>query len=377
MYDIVRYTPDLKEEVLRLQTHLWDPDPAVNRAYLEWKYERNPYMAAPMIHLALSDGHVVAMRGIFGACWQAGHPARTFAVPCAGDLVAAPEHRNRGLPALIIEAALRDLDGSGQPFVFNLSASLATQLASLRAGWRSLGPLEDWRRRAPVEAPPRGLRGHARRLPYVWRFVAPAAPLQAFHALDRNAARQRSAPHRAVAVEAAPRPEAMAALVARLPGDARIRHVRDSRYFAWRFGNPLSRYRFLYWTGAALEGYLVLQTAARRPAGVVSVLDWEAPDPEVRAALLHAALAWGRFAEVAIWADSLPPESRAVLREAGFVLVPRAASLGQAHRMQVPRPTVLVRALGPAAAAREWTLSGLSVLDLAAWDLRMLYSDTF
>ena len=36
----------------------------------------------------------------------------------------------------------------------------------------------------------------------------------------------------------------MAELVER-SGDTRIRHVRDSQYFQWRFQNPLSRYRYL------------------------------------------------------------------------------------------------------------------------------------
>jgi hypothetical protein len=35
--------------------------------------------------------------------------------------------------------------------------------------------------------------------------------------------------------------------------------VRDQRYLAWRFLNPRSLYRFLFWEASKLEGYLVLQ----------------------------------------------------------------------------------------------------------------------
>jgi hypothetical protein len=50
-YEIVKYCPEFKQQVLKLQTHLWSPDVTVNSAYLEWKYERNPYMKTPFIHL--------------------------------------------------------------------------------------------------------------------------------------------------------------------------------------------------------------------------------------------------------------------------------------------------------------------------------------
>jgi len=146
-YEIVRYSPEFKAAVVKLQTHLWSPDVAVNRAYLEWKYDRNPYMETPFIHLALHGGRVVGMRGMYGARWEIGRPAQTFLVPCAGDLVILPEHRNRGLARKIIETAADDLAASGHTYAFSLSASLVTQVSSLTAGWRSVGALETAARR--------------------------------------------------------------------------------------------------------------------------------------------------------------------------------------------------------------------------------------
>src|SRR5215210_4976470 len=146
-YEIVRYSPEFEAAVVELQTHLWSPDVAVNRAYLEWKYDRNPYMATPFIHLALHGGRVVGMRGMYGASWEIGRPAQAFLVPCAGDLVVLPEHRNRGLVRKIIERAADDLAASGHTYAFSLSASLVTQVSSLTAGWRSVGALETAARR--------------------------------------------------------------------------------------------------------------------------------------------------------------------------------------------------------------------------------------
>ena len=55
-YEIVKYCPEFKKQVVQLQTYLWSSDVALNAAYLEWKYEHNPYMKAPFIHLAVSEG---------------------------------------------------------------------------------------------------------------------------------------------------------------------------------------------------------------------------------------------------------------------------------------------------------------------------------
>src|SRR5262245_47034570 len=166
-YEIVKYCSEFKQQVVKLQTHLWGPDVAVNSAYLEWKYERNPYMKTPFIHLALSAGQVVGMRGMYGAQWQIGCPAQTFLAPCAGDLVLAPDHRNRGLVTKIMETAADDLADNGYSYTFNFSAGLATQLGSLTTGWHSVGPLEMAHFRS---LPIRG-REYGSHLPFVGRMV--------------------------------------------------------------------------------------------------------------------------------------------------------------------------------------------------------------
>ena len=42
-YEIVKYDSEYKNQLIGLQKLLWSPDVAVNAAYFEWKYERNPY----------------------------------------------------------------------------------------------------------------------------------------------------------------------------------------------------------------------------------------------------------------------------------------------------------------------------------------------
>ena len=157
----------------------------------------------------------------------------------------------------------------------------------------------------------------------------------------------------------------MADLVARLPHDGRIRHVRDERYFAWRFRNPSRSYRFLYFDAERLEGYLVLQSGWRH--GHVHVVDWEARDDAVRARLLSAAIGASGAPELMAWGSTLGPASRRLLEENGF----RPADLPITAS---GRPCLLVRPIRDEDLSGEWAVSGRRLLDPANWDLRMIVS---
>jgi hypothetical protein len=161
----------------------------------------------------------------------------------------------------------------------------------------------------------------------------------------------------------------MADLVARLGTDGRIRHVRDSEYFQWRFQNPLGRYRFLFCDeGRELEGYLVLQeyTSPMLRRDVVNIVDWEASDATVQARLLEAAITFGKGRRMIIWSATLPRPVIALLERYGFRSV---------HRPPEPAdPAILVRSICRDTMAGKWELAGRNLQELASWDLRMLYS---
>jgi hypothetical protein len=374
-YQIVPYRPELREQVVRLQRHLWSRTEALNAAYFEWKYERNPYVESPHVYLALHGREVVGMRGLFGARWEHGPPRTTFLGLCADDLVIAPGHRERGVFAQIMRAALDDLADRGHRYVFNLTASPVTLMASLASGWRSTRSLKLLCRSTPRRIDPRRFRGALRWVPWAWRYADRPRLLSSiderhpFHWLDRNATRRRSEVSRRVSLADRPRAEAMAALVERIGHDGRIRHVRDREYFDWRFGNPLCEHRFLFWDEGRLEGYLVLQKSRSldRDRLRCSIVDWEAGREEARADLLQAAIAWGRFPELVSWSATLPDEARRGLDAQGFV------PLDEPGRFLRHRPSLLVRPTRDEELRGEWMIGPRRLLDLASWDLRMLY----
>jgi acyl-CoA synthetase (AMP-forming)/AMP-acid ligase II len=141
----------------------------------------------------------------------------------------------------------------------------------------------------------------------------------------------------------------------------------DEMDLAWRFRNPLREYRFLYAGDDRLDGYLVLQCQrGAHGRARVNVVDWEATDASIRDTLLDAALT-DAFAELATWTASLDADTRDLLRRRAFTPIDEAdAARGV--------PGVLIRPVRDDALRTDWTIGGRRLLDLANWDLRMLYS---
>jgi len=372
-YDIVPYSGGFKAQVAELQRYLWSSDPRLNREYLTWKYERNPYLQPPLLFLALSGHDVVGMRGVIGSRWEFGTPSRSVVLPYATDLVTRPDHRNRGLITSILKSPLKELAAREHKYVINLSASPMTLAVSLRLGWRSAGDAGLVVRRAWGWSRERQAQRLLHRIPGVWRVADRLAPVvtgvrnRPFRILDAKSWMRRGQPTR-VSVALAPRPDAMATLVRRLGHDGRLRHVRDVEYFSWRFQNPLATYRFFFHGGEQPDGYMVLEasTSDLHDRNAVTIVDWEGVDDQVKGTLLDAALAWGGFVAISAWSNTLSDSSRAYLTRAGFVQPDDAARLGRR------RPAVLVREVRDGVNRGDWLLDGHRLLDLASWDLRPL-----
>ena len=352
-YDVIPYQPDLKQQVLKLQTSLWSPSVELNRAYFDWKHERNPYVRPSLMYLALHRGNVVGMRSFFGMQWEAGSPRQTLMGLYADDMVIAPDHRNRGLMRLIMEAAFKDLSRLGYEYVFNLSAGPKTFASSLAMGWHSPGSMQPLRWRSWHLAGKMAMRRITKRFPALsGQFLAEIDPSQVKSA--------------SVSFAFQPQPAAMAELVDRLGSDGRIRHVRDRAFFEWRFQNPLSRYGFLFCGEGRLDGYLVLReytspSADREPLHIV---DWEAATPEVLARLVQAACSVaGSRKPLFVWSATESPERTAVLAQRGFRSVKENWTAG-----------LLVRAVAGNRGATDWSFAGRRMANLAEWDLRTLYS---
>ena len=376
VYEIAAYQPSMKHQVVELTKLLWSTDSALNASYLEWKYERNPYRETPLIYLALCQGKIIGMRGMSGLKWEFGVPAKTFQGLYADDFVIDPEHRNRGLVTKIMKGAMLDVENRGYTYVFNLSAGNITRVASLAMGWRSAGSMHVQCRQSGQSDRFRHIRDILKKKELFRRFAKHVSYRPWFPKkldVDSLIAGQGMLSRKTdshIVVERIARPAEMEKLVSRMEYDGRIRHMRDKHYLSWRFQNPLHRYLFIYWKEAELEGYLVLQEyisdLARRVG--FNIVDWEATSSSVRAGLLQKAIALCSSTELNIWTATLPGETMNLLKDNGFRPVEESAGLAQSD------PCLLIRPVRDDMLKTEWCLNGHRLLDMAIWDIRMIYS---
>ncbi len=401
-YQIVKYRPEFKNQLLKLQAHLWGRDQVRRAAYLEWKYDRNPFVNDIYIYVAFYDEQLVGMVGAYGVQWEVGKPSQLFSGLCFADLVILPGHRNRNLFRKLMTFALDELSETGYEYVFDLSAAPHVAAVLLMQGWRRIflqtanlqtnqatksGQMqENAQRKSWIASAYRQFGAYSRKLPmltstYHWLsrhvrdlFLRRSDKLcSAFTDFDVNAGRHEANPY--VSFSKTSRPRAMAELAERIGTDSRIRHVRDSQYFSWRFQNPLSEYRFLFWEHGRLEGYLVLHTKLDTHSGDAwaYIVDWEATNEQVWADLLQAVIQWGSFKELGIWSATLSDDVKTLLREAGFTFWDKTGSL----RHELQGENILVKPLRHKIQQLDWVLAGRDLLDPANWDLRMIYSDNY
>ena len=149
----------------------------------------------------------------------------------------------------------------------------------------------------------------------------------------------------------------------------RLRHVRSEEYFAWRYQNPAQDYRFLFWGDPDPRGFLVLQSQPKTRH--VSIVDWEAANAEVRDHLLESVLRLGAFNSLSIWSVSLSKDMTDKLSDFGF------APVHTAQNAIDYRPGLLVKALKEDMPVDHWRIADRQILDIANWDLRMIYSDFY
>ncbi len=304
-YEFIPYRPEFRDQVMELRREAYEDDFPEAAAYLEWKYERNPYIREPLYYLACYGGKVVGMRGAYGTCWLAGDSDEPIVLPCADDFAIARGHRDAGLATQIMRVALDDLARRGFDYAINTSGGQVTVLSSLVQGWKSIGAMEPVARVGLLRRLRRAFRGRVRRKPVVWRIAGspdttgPVDP-HPYERLDLVGARPGRHPGTRIAVESHPRADTMAAIAARCADRSRIRHVRDATFTEWRYRNPIHVYRFLFYErDGNTEGYLVVtrHMAYAAPKLPFHIAELVGTTPEVRAELLQSALDWGRFPE--------------------------------------------------------------------------------
>lgn len=362
-FEIVRYTPDHRQQVAELQTRLWFDDVERNLSYLQWKYHENPHAEEPLAVLAVDGDRVIGMRGLFGALIEFGQPSVRMPIFLAGDLVVSDDWENSGVFPALMDAVMHELRRRGHSHLLSFGATNKTMLAQLATGWRATAPLgESKRLRRDARLRLRNWLAAKPLLRRLARVVPKEQRERPFVELMRRHRRGVAAP---LTWSDVPRCRDMAALVARLGYDGRIRQVRNEAYLRWRLSNPMHSRYYGYWVEDELEGYVILE-AHRHHLRQMYLLDAEASRPEILVAILKHLTSITPGSTLTAWTHCLPGRLGDQLADFGFV--PRAPQTALGASL----PCIMARNVGDVAS--DTLLPDADLADLAQWDMRRLYN---
>lgn len=383
-YEFINYQPKFKPQILRLLSGLWGDDLEQNSAYFDWKYPENPYVDKVRMNLALHDEKVVGVRGFYAMCWQVGLSDKRILCLGDADAVVHPDHRRRGLLGSMTDSALENLADSPYEYIVTLSANKITSAFNLHLGWQNAGFVQTAiRNNVQGTAPQSGLRNFARNIPVLpsmyrrLRSGSDSAPPETteanstFQTFENNASAPGGSSGANISVDRMPEPGKMANLMEQIGDDSRIQHVRDQAYFAWRYQNPRSAYRFISWSSNQLEGYMVLRVPFSATDGSVTIVDWAAKGKQVYAELLQAAIELGDFYAINIWSETLSEDVKQLLSDNNFEFF----EYSEDEESSYFPPQLLVRPIRDAELTAEWQFDGLDMLDINNWNLQAIDSD--
>jgi GNAT superfamily N-acetyltransferase len=382
-YRYTNYRAEYHTEVLRLLAELWGKDLVLSDAYFEWKYLNNPYVDYPRIYLAFNNGDLVGVRSYYATHWLVGGSGRSFLCLADADAVIHPEHRRKGILTNLTNLALQDMQDGPYEFIITLSANQNSAAAILKMGWKNVGFLQTAHYARVLKTPHTSkFRRIVRNIPLfrsIYRMFRPRVLHEqmesgigrsSFEYFDHKAARNHHEVSSNIAFDNHPKPAAMIDLIERIGHGGYIQHVRDQEFFAWRYQNPRSEYRFLYWGNEQLDGYLVLRGRINHNDGKVMIVDWEATELEIARQLLQAAIQLGDFTALSIWSETLSLDRKQLLTEFGF----RFAEFDEQKSADFP-PLVLVRPVRLDMVRGKWKIHEHNMLEMSNWDLRAIYSD--
>lgn len=358
-YRMTEHTHDYKQQIAALRSRTWGGSPDLNASYLEWKYERNPYIEQPLLYIALFEDEVVGMHGMYGSAWQTASMSEPYVVPCAADFIVDPEHRRRKLGLRLTRFKMEAVAKKGVRHAMTLSANQYSRKLYFKSGYDNIAEYVGFRFGAA--STPSLL---ARSLNRLRRKLSSPQPKIAFSEFDAWAKGLRGDLH----VTDKPRCSEMSALVLHNYTGSTLRSVRDRDYYRWRFDNPLSEYRFVFHEDAGkLDGFLVLQQSIF--GGLTTIIDWETVSGEVWSKLIDTLVA-GNSEPINIASTNFTRDQAEQLLRAGF----EPTDDPGAHDQPGPGVFLKILADGPdTAESREFHES----LTSRKLKMRMICSDAF
>jgi GNAT superfamily N-acetyltransferase len=271
-----------------------------DRAYWEWKHNRNPFGESPIL-LAEAGGELVGLRVFMRWHWRSG--GRTIPAVRAVDTATHPRWQGRGIFRKLTLELVRRMEREGVEFVFN-TPNRQSRPGYLKMGWSAVGRTDLW--------------------------IRPLRPLRILRAL---ATRRAGMPPRPVPAREFPLAQALCAraelaellheVASGADRDARLATPRTTDYLRWRYvAIPGFRYHALFEfdgsDGAAVVFRYKEQGSLLELRICELIVGRGTRSRRMARALVERVCKEGRADYVSVMAAASTPERRVVLRS-GFL----------------------------------------------------------
>ncbi len=336
---IVKYSPGNKEAALELLSLLWTHLSKEDQKQLfEWRYEQNPYSDNPHIYLAITGKEVVAFRAFVMQPFVHSATGRLQSFTPA-DTIVHPTYRGQGLFKALNGMFLKDVSNAlkGDAIIFNLSSNEESTPANIKQGWQATNGIKR----------------------FALKFSFPNFMLIKMFGQRTKDPEPVFLKKCFIELGQSPRPYAMALCAEKYRSPYKLSHLRDTKYFNWRYAFKKDKYIFAYlWQDGELLAYLVLE---KRSDTQYLLLEYAAADGITLKKVLRFVMKKQRIPFLRTWA--LSDDDSSLLSRCGFIPAPVKLwkLLGK------KRLAVLVRPIKEHPHPHDFFLGHIDTRDISNW----------
>lgn len=354
-YEIRSYHPDFKTQIINLERLLWGEDAKKNKAYFEWKYEKNPYTKEVIGVVGLHKGKVVGFIGFPVLKWFLGDRKKYFYGLDGGDSCVHINHRRKGLNCAMAKFVNQKYKGSKFKLMTGFSSNLASMTSGLKVGWV-----------------PFAQRRYLRRYDY-WEFVK-RKYLMKFN-VKSTKIQNILGKYWGIEVTQKVNPVAMANLREKIPINKNLIYLyQDLNFLQWRFLNPKIKYIFYYiWKNNKLNGYIVVKYYNRIKAG--KIVDYAYLDIQYFQKILELLITQRHFCILHILDVNLNKDLVKTLDNFGFHQRGLIAQLVSKKRKINKERYFLLKPLKDEKQEDYWYINNLDIRKIGNWKLTEICSD--
>lgn len=342
-YELSVFTEENLEEVIDLESFLWQGDKKSNREGFIWKHLKNPLFKEPIGIIAKCGNKIVGFRGFMPSRWSLNNQTFDILSPC--DVVVHPNHRRKGLFTAMTKFAM-NLYKKEFRFFLNLSSNKYSTPGYIKLGWEPIYKKTYLRHFNFINI----LKSKC------LNNVQPNVIYGKFGEIEVS--------NRCYANELFDFMKEIA------PKSNKISLCKNFGFFNWRFENPTSQHIFYYhWNDSVIDGYVVLKVDNFK----AKVMDYEGKiNSYAIYKIFDFILKHNKFCMLSIFNVNISNNFIKFLHKNHFLSYRIIEKIVKGKSYNLP---ILIRPVKESYSEHDWFINDLDVRDINSWHITEICSD--